>query len=135
MPNREKVMEALEKCSFRMMCYQCPYRSPNDSRCQRELMYDAIALLKEQEDSIRILTSDLEDLQKEHEKLLDKKIPLITNGQEVVRCKDCKHGRKSIKRMINDEQFYWCKWSKGLRDGVWFCADGKKKSREVEKKR
>lgn len=77
MPNREKVMEALEKCSFRMMCYQCPYRSPNDSRCQRELMYDALALLKEQEQQIA-------KLKKSNEFLKGKADNLMYNMQAVL---------------------------------------------------
>lgn len=48
MVEREKVIKALEKCSFRD-CPTCPYYSPNDSRCIRELIYDALTLLKEQE--------------------------------------------------------------------------------------
>lgn len=48
MVDREKVIKALEKCSFRD-CPTCPYYSPNDSRCIRELIYDALTLLKEQE--------------------------------------------------------------------------------------
>lgn len=88
----------------------------------------AIRLLKEQDDCIRILTSDLEDLQKEHEKLLDKKIPLITQGQEVVLCKDCVYWDKGhTEECINSDSvcFYngWCKPD-------WFCADGERKSAE-----
>jgi len=56
----------------------------------RDVAQQAITLLKEQEDHVRNLIADFDDLRKEHDRLLDKKIPLITNGQEVVRCKDCK---------------------------------------------
>lgn len=82
---------------------------------------DALAQLKEQEDSIRILISDLEDLQKEHDKLLDKKIPLITNGQEVVRCKDCKHWSEEFDRNCLKRSG----WFRTTPD--WFCADGEHK--------
>lgn len=82
---------------------------------------DAIVLLKEQKDSIRILISDLEDLQKEHDKLLDKTIPLITNGQEVVRCKDCKHWSEEFDRNCLKRSG----WFRTTPD--WFCADAEHK--------
>lgn len=95
--------------------------------CKSGVKYidDALVLLKEQDDHIRILSSDLEDLQKEHQRLLDKKIPLITQGQEVVRCKDC----------VKKGNSYLCRFDRDLEehgghrtdaDDDWFCADGER---------
>ena len=72
MPDREKVIKALECCDHREthcdseLCVECPYnlyvypvKSAGRS-CKGQLMYDAIALLKEQE--TRVLDWDeLED--------------------------------------------------------------------------
>jgi len=83
---------------------------------------EAAVLLEEQEQDIQNLIADLDDLRKEHEKLLDKKIPLITSGQEVIRCKDCKYCE------YPDAEKEWCK--KGHLHGnaeTWFCADGERK--------
>ncbi len=93
-----------------------------------EMSFDFIemllSLLKEQEDTIRILSADYEDLQKEHERLLDKKIPLITNGLEVVRCKDCIHKEKHSSPYWK----YWCNRLKCGCDDDWFCADGERRT-------
>ena len=81
-----------------------------------------VAVLKEQEQDVQNLIADLGDLRKEHEKLLDKKIPLITSGQEVIRCKDCKYCE------YPNAEKEWCK--KGHLHGnaeSWFCADGERK--------
>ena len=113
--DREKVIKGLEHCSSDAGCKGCPYgESENGHVCSFSCIQDALVLLKEQEDGYKNILSDYEDLAREHEKLLDKKIPLITNGQEVVRCKDCKH------RLECD---YW------IENGDdWFCADGERRS-------
>ena len=78
-----------------------------------------VAVLKEQEQDVQNLIADLGDLRKEHEKLLDKKIPLITSGQEVIRCKDCKYWQQ----LYGDKPFYssigccYC-------DDMWRSLDG-----------
>lgn len=121
MPDRNKVIKDLEEIKE----YTREKAKDLGSRKCRMLdkIGNAITLLKEQEDCIRILTSDLEDLQKEHEKLLDKKIPLITNGQEVVRCKECKHWRQNTE--------FCGRWSVGNvaqhTPPDWFCADGERR--------
>lgn len=128
MIEREKVITALECCKdihqsgrWASGCISCGYSDKHRPDCFLSLADDAVELLKEQDDSIRILISDLEDLRKEHEKLLDKKIPLITNGQEVVRCKDCKW---------YDERFSICDDCGLPREQTFFCADGKRKNED-----
>ena len=87
-----------------------------------------VALLKEKEQDIQNLIADLDDLRKEHEKLLDKKIPLITSGKEVIRCKDCRF-RDDPNSVISE----WlpCQFARTPDD--WFCACGRtvRKSRTV----
>jgi hypothetical protein len=89
-----------------------------------------VAMLKEREQDVQNLIADLGDLRKEHEKLLDKKIPLITSGQEVVRCKDCKYAN----RLTPHSNVYECA-SPNAREKIyfqfhasdWFCADGERR--------
>ena len=121
MPDREKVLLGLKYCG-KGCNSKCPYWHQfgfGDDGCTHTMRMDALELLKEQDDEIKILHSDLNDLQKEHDKLLDKKIPLITNGQEVVRCKDCKHWWYGN---------YCDKHGKGQDIADWFCADGERGS-------
>lgn len=52
MPDREKVIKGLERCSGGRLnpCFGCPYdEEETDDFCEDILMKDAIALLKEQE--------------------------------------------------------------------------------------
>lgn len=43
---RDKVIKGLENClHYKGHCFDCPYNSPN---CQNDVLNDAIALLKEQ---------------------------------------------------------------------------------------
>ena len=93
----------------------------------KETAKAALALLKEQEDSTRILTGDLEDLQKEHERLLDKKIPLITNGQEVTYCKDCV---RWIPGVITDNDDFIpprCRRNSGVWSADEFCSNAERR--------
>ena len=61
MPDREKVMQWLETCASG--CEDgCPYEYKNlvfRLECKADLMRDALALLKEQEDQIEQLEHDL----------------------------------------------------------------------------
>ena len=55
MIDREKVIKGLETCSDVYYgadgaCSSCPYSQTNGDRCLAELVHDAIALLKEQEE-------------------------------------------------------------------------------------
>ena len=56
MPEREKVIRALEMCGYKegmIQCDECPY---DGKQCWTRLKQDAIALLKEQEP--RVMTPD-----------------------------------------------------------------------------
>ena len=120
MADREKVIKGLELCSTYdcNRCDNCPYGRTCGYGCdQTGLLRDALKLLKEQEEGIQNLISDYEDLSKEHERLLDKKIPLITQGLEVVRCKDCKWFMDGY---CHDKD---C----DIPSPDWFCADGERK--------
>ena len=110
MIDREKVIKEYED-------YVNSYISLTTSHDYEFEMHKAVlTLLKEQEDDYKIILSDYEELAREHEKLLEKKIPLITNGQEIIRCKDCKkqgsydcHITSLTGQTSSDD---------------WFCADG-----------
>lgn len=122
MTDKRQVIYDIERCTSHVpdACRDCShYTGTVGFGCMEDLMSDALALLKEHEDSIRILISDLEDLQKEHDKLLDKKIPLITNGQEVVRCKDCKWNSGT-------HDFPYCQSQNVPISPDWFCAGGER---------
>ena len=128
MPDREKVIKGLNSCSGSGTCVNsCPYydNCGNNYSCTSNLAKDALALLKEQEQDIQNLIADFDDLREEHEKLLDKKIPLITSGKNVIQCKDCKYGKQLfpdyISCQISDENESGCHAS---HKPEWFCADG-----------
>ena len=59
MPDREKVIKALECClTLDSPCGDCPYYSYEDIQeldCERNLRHDALALLKEQDERIKEL--------------------------------------------------------------------------------
>ena len=70
MPDREKVMEALEHCSDRTQkrCNPtCPYHHRNF--CETELASDALVLMKEQEDLGTELTNAMELIHKKNERI------------------------------------------------------------------
>jgi hypothetical protein len=58
MPDREKVINALERCEPYELCYDdsCPYY--RDAACLEKLRQDALALLKEQEAKPVIVTTN-----------------------------------------------------------------------------
>ena len=60
MLDREKVMKGLEACTAKQgYCTDCPYKKTCTQDSQ-EVMEDALALLKEQEEKIKSLTEDIE---------------------------------------------------------------------------
>lgn len=60
MTKREKVMKGLEVCTAKpCCCTDCPYKKTCTLDSQ-EVMEDALALLKEQEEKIKSLTEDIE---------------------------------------------------------------------------
>ena len=102
MPDREKVVKALEICASRepggeYICYKCPYETRVEGDgCEVNLTLDAAALLKEQ--------------------------------AEIVRCKDCKYW---LPMNRFDPDYHpgrgECELNCWVRDFDWFCADGKRK--------
>ena len=133
MPDREKVIKALEYC-ITGDCGSCFYRQ----QCIKTgIKRDALALLKEQEDLGTELTNAVELIHKKNErieKLLKEQKFLVDSDGEitplpvVVRCKDCKHRgdrKKCIVAFVAEKQempyfFYDNR-------GEWFCADGKRR--------
>lgn len=62
MPDREKVIKGLEICTSRpCYCTDCPYKA-NCCLDSQEVMEDALALLKEQEDALEQMRLDNTDL-------------------------------------------------------------------------
>ena len=49
MPDREKVIKGLEYCTGHHSCSGCGYYDPDNARCQKDLMRDALAILLEQD--------------------------------------------------------------------------------------
>ena len=127
--DKETLFNGLECCVAKNIhhdidaCDRCKYDGLKNGPGCDMLPADALAMLKEQEDCIRILSDDLDDLRKEHNRLVDKKIPLITQGLEVTRCKDCKWFGIEY-----GYTFGWC--NKNHIYSIkpdWFCADGERK--------
>ena len=48
MTDRKKVIKGLVYCIGHHLCFSCGYYDPNNVRCQKDLMRDALELLKEQ---------------------------------------------------------------------------------------
>ena len=116
MPDREKVMKGLECHLSSDDCRSCVYWDGVKSGRPCEVMEDALALLKYQEESLRFYAEKCDEL-----------YAVAKSRTEVVRCKDCKHW--SAER-IND--FNKCRrWiNVGVRNfatmGDWYCADGER---------
>ena len=115
MPDMKSVMSGLEGLT------EYDWRMYHSDSEVRNIAKEALELLKEYTDGYINLLSDYENLAQEHEKLLDKKIPLITNGQEIIRCKDCKHGRQYETNAVA------CEYRELATEPEWFCADWKRK--------
>ena len=60
MADREKVIKGLEYCTGNHLCSGCGYYDPDNARCQKDLMRDALELLKEQRP--HLLTLDEADV-------------------------------------------------------------------------
>ena len=85
--------------------------------CQRWILKDTIALLKEQESVIEALKSDL-----------DETLAVLGEQPEIVRCKDCKHrgnSEKCVLSAISEEKDFPLFMLDNR--GEWFCADGERK--------
>lgn len=102
MPDREKVIKALQSCSVQndVGCQQCPYfesrKAYGHEWCTTEMAQDALELLKEQEaayqgaeELLRQKTEFFEDAirrLKEYEMIYGGDVKVVG---EIVRCKDC----------------------------------------------
>ena len=128
MPDREKVVKALECLKAGSYCECCDYKPYDD--CIKRVATDALALLKEQQQQIWEFQDQVEyltDKQKEQKFFVDES-GKITPLPVVVRCEDCKHRgdrNKCIVAFVAEKQempyfFYDNR-------GEWFCADGKRK--------
>jgi len=108
MPNIEKVINGLEACkSSDKTCSDCPY---NEEVCTTSLCDDVLILLKEQENDIHHMGLIINEYENE-----------LKKRQEIVMCKDCKHGRLYAPNCID------CEYMELARDADWFCADGERK--------
>lgn len=142
MPDREKVISNLEqqiRWIEEIECHQFPgWLNVTNA------MRDAIVMLKEQEQTINALESDLkETLQVLGEKgsfrnmkeyiigvpertgVEDPAMVPAINQRELVRCKDCKWWHESEREV----GFGDCGQANGitLKPSNWFCADGERK--------
>ena len=102
MPDREKVIKAIEACMYQnhpACCNECYLDGPGFGIvCREKLMRDALILLLEQ--------GSCE----------------YAPEQELVRCKDCTHAEPE---RVEDE--IWCPVTCSLRSVDWFCADGERR--------
>lgn len=151
MADLEKVIKGFECCHVmvhdlgpdKTSCGICPYKDVQTEEqidlggieCVAVLHDDALELLKEYKellksyvemrDDISNLTAENEQLMKEHAQLVDKYVPLVTDRQEIVRCKDCKHASLDMccthpTEWSNEESRNHC-------NPEWFCADGERR--------
>ena len=68
------------------------------------------------------------ELQRKVEEL-EERIAIMTEGKDVVPCKDCKHGENCN---LNIGDLYYCEENIGtfgsaVHEADWFCADGERK--------
>lgn len=136
MPDREKVIKALEciVADTDLDCKKCDYYIRDDvpQYCATtNVLRDALALLKEQEETINDLTETIRQLNQHIKDLSEYMTPygkvkdvkayaeLLKEQEAVVRCKDCKW---------YDKQNNWCISLDIAEQGEdWFCADGERK--------
>lgn len=91
MIDKDKVIKGLEYCVGHHLCFGCGYYDPDNTRCQKELMRDALELLKEQEPIL------LENQHKSGGHIINANSPWIS------RCPKC--GKK-----IEGKQTRFCKY-------------------------
>ena len=121
MSDIEKIIKGLECCSDQNHnCYvrgDCPYcsncwfgeGSDKPENFKHQLLIDTLELLKE--------LIDQRHYYEEWEAGYGK------NQQQIVRCKDCKHGEV----FDEDENYIACSYYESVRNQDWFCAEGEKK--------
>ena len=114
MADIEKAIKGLEyhlkELSVGKTCFGCPYCG--DNPCEIHLISDALELLKEQQQIINSLKSDLQETLK-----------VVSEQSNVIRCKDCIYA-------VDFDCFaplptgYSCEKGHGTHTGDWYCADG-----------
>lgn len=126
--DREKVIKGLECCSNsqknRCEANSCPYWV-SECCCIDDMLNDALALLKEQQQQIWEFQDQVEylmDKQKEQKFLVDSD-GKITPLPVVVRCKDCIYGKHEKNESTGNEWIY-CGHHRENRPKDWFCASG-----------
>lgn len=109
MPDREKVIKGLECCKRKdgSECRVCPYTE--SEYCTEDMVTDALALLKEQEDVSDALVDQCDRVIRLRKELAEQ--------PQIVRCKDCKW----------NNGYTGCDKYLLPHGGDWFCADGVKK--------
>lgn len=87
-------------------------------------MIDREKVIKEYENYVKrfvsLTTSDEAEYEM-HEAVLS----LLKEQGEIVRCKDCKHGREPI--MAYRKGCVWCERVNRHNDADWYCADGERR--------
>lgn len=119
MHDKDKVIKGLTHCTAWNGLHECqpkvgddcPYEDEAD--CKLSIMYDALAVLKEQESVIEALKSDL-----------DETLKVLGEQPEIVRCRDCIFARRLQNRFICTNTGHCESRTVGL---DWFCADGERR--------
>ena len=122
MPDMEKVVKALEACR-KTDCANCEYSA--EACLIDEMISDALALLKEQQERIEDYEKQIE---LQHDALRgssDMISYLFHKFNKIVCCKDCKQSG------IDSTSYpqYWCSAHTEYHDGDWFCADGERREK------
>ena len=100
MTDIEKVHKGLECLVSMSSCIDCPYENnKNREHCLNNIGKDVIKLLKEQQNRIEVLRSEVKRL-----------------DVDIVRCKDCKHNNP-----------FGCDKHNVIVSDIYFCADGERK--------
>ena len=125
MPDKQKIIKGLEVCTSIADGESCPKDCPYYQKVcygYNQLMCDALALLKEQEEQIDRLIEESASNAEMAEGMKE----LLKEQEALVRCKDCKYCYFASNR-IKSEQSDACG-----KHGIdvtqdWFCADGEAK--------
>ena len=109
MPDREKVIKALEYCVLSDDCRPCEYRMEfDDTGCQ--IMKDTLAMLNEQQDEIYALRVELassNELAEGYAELLKEQVP-------IVRCISCAFYRSDGECALHNGRWKpegFCSWA------------------------
>ena len=99
MPDTEKVLKAWDRCR---VCEPCMIASPEGRKAYLDCEYT-------------------QGLYCRRDRLIDETIEILKNQPEIVRCKDCKHGRQYDTNAVD------CEYRELATEPDWFCADGELK--------